>query len=222
MLSVVESAEILQVTPTRVRALIAQGALPAQKVGHTWTLREEDVMQRAATRPSAGRIALRSLDEHLVARRSFNQETTLAGHRAFRTMAEAREKEYRVFLFYIGLANESIALQRIERHAQAGGHDIDEALVRKRYRASLANLSKALPYCEEAHVLDNTVAFKRIALWHRNTLAWWGGIEVSGSMASRSHRRRIALETIVARPTRAFDGRGRRTWVLCGRRTCSR
>ena len=50
MLSVVESAEILQVTPTRVRALIAQGALPAQKVGRTWTLREEDVMQRAATR----------------------------------------------------------------------------------------------------------------------------------------------------------------------------
>ena len=51
MLSVVESAEILQVTPTRVRALIAQGALPAQKVGRTWTLREEDVMQRAAGRP---------------------------------------------------------------------------------------------------------------------------------------------------------------------------
>ena len=46
MLSVVESAEILQVTPTRVRALIAQGALPAQKVGRTWTLREEDVMFR--------------------------------------------------------------------------------------------------------------------------------------------------------------------------------
>lgn len=50
MLSVVESAEILQVTPTRVRALIAQGALPAQKVGRTWTLREEDVMQRAEPR----------------------------------------------------------------------------------------------------------------------------------------------------------------------------
>ena len=60
MLSVVESAEILQVTPTRVRALIAQGALPAQKVGRTWTLREEDVMQRAATRPSAGLRARRT------------------------------------------------------------------------------------------------------------------------------------------------------------------
>ena len=96
-------------------------------------------------------------------------------------MAEAREKGYRVFLFYIGLANEGIALQRIERRVQAGGNDIDEALVRKRYRASLANLSKALPYCEEAHVLDNTVAFKRIALWHRNTLAWWGASKSVGA-----------------------------------------
>ena len=107
---------------------------------------------------AAGRIALRSVDEHLAARRSFNQETTLAGHRALRTMAEAREKGYRVFLFYIGLANEGIALQRIERRVQAGGHDIDEALV-----------------------LDNTVAFKRIALWHRNTLAWWGASKSVGA-----------------------------------------
>ena len=88
-------------------------------------------------------------------------------------MAEERDKGDRGFLFYMGLANEGRARQRIERRVQAGGHDIDGALVRKRYRASLANLSKALPYCEEAHVLDNTVAFKRIALWHRNTLAWW-------------------------------------------------
>ena len=160
---------------------------------------------------AAGRIALRSVDEHLAARRSFNQETTLAGHRALRTMAEAREKGYRVFLFYIGLANEGIALQRIERRVQAGGHDIDEALVRKRYRASLANLSKALPYCEEAH--------RPMAPQHARLV---GRVEVSGSMASRSHRRRIALETIVARPTRAFGGRGRRTWALCGRRACSR
>ena len=63
MLSVVESAEILQVTPTRVRALIAQGALPAQKVGRTWTLREEDVMQRDA----AASELYRACKDHLAA-----------------------------------------------------------------------------------------------------------------------------------------------------------
>lgn len=59
MLSVAETANILGVSAARVRALIAQDILPARKVGRAWVLREEDVMQRAAARPSAGRPRLR-------------------------------------------------------------------------------------------------------------------------------------------------------------------
>ncbi len=55
MLSVVESAEILQVTPTRGAGAHRTRSIAGAEVGRTWTLREEDVMQRAATRPSAGR-----------------------------------------------------------------------------------------------------------------------------------------------------------------------
>lgn len=55
MLSVSESAELLQVSPARVRALISEGALPARKVGRAWVLREEDVMDRIARRPCGGR-----------------------------------------------------------------------------------------------------------------------------------------------------------------------
>lgn len=55
MLSVVESASILNVSPARVRALIAEGSIPAHKVGRAWVLREEDVLQRAANRPRPGR-----------------------------------------------------------------------------------------------------------------------------------------------------------------------
>ena len=51
MLSVAESASLLGVSPSRVRALIAEGALPAEKIGRSWVLREEDVLQRAANRP---------------------------------------------------------------------------------------------------------------------------------------------------------------------------
>lgn len=51
MLSVTESAAILDISPSRVRALIAQGQLPAQKVGNAWILKEEDVMQRITERP---------------------------------------------------------------------------------------------------------------------------------------------------------------------------
>ena len=55
MLSVSESAELLQVSPARVRALIAEGTLPARKVGRAWVLQEEDVMDRVARRPRGGR-----------------------------------------------------------------------------------------------------------------------------------------------------------------------
>lgn len=57
MLSVQESARILGVTATRVRALIAQGALPAEKVGRAWLLREEDVLQRLSEHRRPGRPA---------------------------------------------------------------------------------------------------------------------------------------------------------------------
>ncbi len=55
MLSVAQSAELLNVSPTRVRALIASGLLPAEKAGRAWVLREEDVMQRASLHARPGR-----------------------------------------------------------------------------------------------------------------------------------------------------------------------
>lgn len=129
----------------------------------------------------AGKVALQAIEKHLSARHSFNQETTLSGHSTLRTIKKAHQLGYDVFLFYVGVANENIALQRIAHRVAVGGHNIDAETVRKRYRTSIANMSKALPYCEEVHVFDNTVAFKRIALWHRNTLAWWGASSEVGA-----------------------------------------
>ena len=55
MLSASESAQILGISPARVRKLIADNELPANKVGRNWLLREEDVMQRLSSHPKAGR-----------------------------------------------------------------------------------------------------------------------------------------------------------------------
>ncbi len=55
MLSVVQAAEMLHVSATRVRALIKKGTLPATKVGNSWCLEEKDVLRRTMNRPKAGR-----------------------------------------------------------------------------------------------------------------------------------------------------------------------
>lgn len=61
MLTVSESARMLNVTPSRVRALIAQGMLPARKVGRAWVLEEADVMERASKRVGPGRPARKAV-----------------------------------------------------------------------------------------------------------------------------------------------------------------
>lgn len=55
MLSVSQAAIQLGVTPARVRALIKDGALPAEKIGRGWAIREENVLQRLSEHPRAGR-----------------------------------------------------------------------------------------------------------------------------------------------------------------------
>lgn len=55
MLSVHETAGMLGVSDARVRRLIADGLLPAVKIGRAWAVREEDALQRLASRPRSGR-----------------------------------------------------------------------------------------------------------------------------------------------------------------------
>lgn len=55
MLSVAESAELLKVSPARVRALIKSNKLPAIKYGREWLIKKEDVLQRLMANPHAGR-----------------------------------------------------------------------------------------------------------------------------------------------------------------------
>ena len=77
MLSVGESARQLGVSPSRVRALIKEGRLPAAKNGREWMIREEDVLQRLMASPRAGRpsaFAAHPLPESSTRGRSSLQE----------------------------------------------------------------------------------------------------------------------------------------------------
>ena len=58
MLSVAESSEILNVSPARVRQLIADGSLDATKVGRAWMLPEATVYNRLSEGVAPGRPAV--------------------------------------------------------------------------------------------------------------------------------------------------------------------
>lgn len=55
MISVKEAASTLGISPTRVRKLISDGVLPAQKYGNSWMIEESVVLSRLSNHPKAGR-----------------------------------------------------------------------------------------------------------------------------------------------------------------------
>lgn len=53
MLTTTEAADLMGITPRRVRALISAGRLPAKKVGRDWQIRRSDArtLERRPGRP---------------------------------------------------------------------------------------------------------------------------------------------------------------------------
>ena len=99
---------------------------------------------------------------------SFNQETTLAGRSILGTIKKAKEQGYTIKIYYVGLKNADLAIERVNKRVSEGGHGIDEDVVKKRYTASLAMLKQVLPLCDLATIYDNSTSFDKIAVYTDN------------------------------------------------------
>ncbi|RDB60799.1 hypothetical protein C1878_13205 [Gordonibacter sp. 28C] len=126
-------------------------------VAHGWDWNDHAAQLRA------GREAVHLIRTCLAEKIPFNQESTLTGHGIMRTVASAKRQGFHIVLYYVGIEDPEIANKRIERRVQFGGHGVDPETVRKRARASLDNLVKAVPLCHEVFLFDNTYLLKPVA-----------------------------------------------------------
>ncbi|MDD4866082.1 MAG: zeta toxin family protein [Mycobacterium sp.] len=106
----------------------------------------------AAAWQQGKRLLQRAIDEHL----DFTLETTLGGTTMTRLIAEAASSGTEVRVFYVGLASAEAHIDRVRQRVRAGGHDIPETDIHRRYRHSLLNLIQLLPALTELRVYDNT------------------------------------------------------------------
>jgi predicted ABC-type ATPase len=102
------------------------------------------------------RQVLKSASDHLRRARSFAVETTLSGKNYLRMMLDAHRRGFEVVLVYIGTDNVETNLSRIRLRVLAGGHDVPETDVRRRYQRSLANLPIAVKRADHTILLDNS------------------------------------------------------------------
>lgn len=105
----------------------------------------------------AGRLMLRELARHFAARENFALETTLSGRAYLRMIRQWQAAGYKVKVIFFQLQNVDKAIARVAKRVAQGGHDIPEAVIRRRFAAGRANFEKLYAPLVDAWALyDNT------------------------------------------------------------------
>lgn len=121
-------------------------------------------LEPKAAERDAARVALSRIDAMIAARATFAVETTLSGRAHLRVIEAARRSGLAVQMLYFSCRSPEICLERIARRVTEGGHDVPEALVRRRFERSLGNLPAYLPRMDLWRVFETSGARPCVAL----------------------------------------------------------
>ncbi len=104
----------------------------------------------------AGREVVATLDRLMSDGADFAYETTLSSAQSLAVMRRARSTGYDVSLVFVLLSNADLNVARVGQRVAMGGHDIPEAVVRRRHEGAMARLRLAVPLADFVVVFDNS------------------------------------------------------------------
>ncbi len=87
---------------------------------------------------------------------SCNRETTLCGNNIINSIKKAKELGYKIHLRYVGVSNPQIAIDRVKKRIELGGHGVSEATIEHRYETSAENFLKIYESCDQINIYDNS------------------------------------------------------------------
>ncbi|MCC8142989.1 MAG: zeta toxin family protein [Tannerellaceae bacterium] len=107
----------------------------------------------------AGRIMHKRIYELMNAGETFAMETTLVTRSGVKLIRDAQKKGYFVTLLYFWLNTPDLAVERVKMRVAAGGHNIEENTIRRRYKAGIRNLFELyLPASDYWMITDNSLS----------------------------------------------------------------
>ncbi|WP_240421995.1 zeta toxin family protein [Paenibacillus periandrae] len=115
-------------------------------------------------RVSAGKEAIRLARDCIQNHRDFSIETTLSGGYAIRLMQEARAKNFEITMFYVGLGDPNLNIERVAIRVRNGGHHIPSKDILNRHHSSIQNLLNHLYLANDLLVIDNSALNGEIVL----------------------------------------------------------
>jgi predicted ABC-type ATPase len=101
---------------------------------------------------------------------SFHEETTMPGGVMLKMMKRAKEAGYSIVMYFVGVDDIEIAIQRVHRRIEKGGHGLDDNLIRKRYERLTECIHDVVPVCDRIVFYDNTVRFRQVAIMQDGVL----------------------------------------------------
>lgn len=155
-----------------------------------------------ADQMKAGKTGIKLRNQAIKQGKSFNEETTLCGKTIIKLFEKLKENGYKIDLYYVGLKNSDIALERIKNRVANGGHDIPAEKVRKRYEESRSNLEKVIPLCNSVSVFDNSESFRRLAtikegklIQKADKVPFWFNSKLKNLISSGKVKNNVAIES---------------------------
>lgn len=89
---------------------------------------------------------------------TFTFETVMSSPDKIAFMREARERGYRVYLYFVATKDPAINVDRVRNRVKRGGHPVPVDKIRERYVRSIALLTEAADAAHRAYVFDNSGA----------------------------------------------------------------
>lgn len=105
----------------------------------------------------AGRIMLERVRRFIDEGRDFGMETTLSGRTYRNIFKQARDLGYSIHLDFLVLPAVEDSMRRVADRVEAGGHNVPEPDLRRRFRLGLQNLFQLYrPFLNSWAVYDNS------------------------------------------------------------------
>ena len=117
----------------------------------------------------AGRLMLEEIAICAGRGDNFAFETTLSGLSYLRSIRQWRVRGYRVSLYFLSLPTAEMAIARVALRVSQGGHDVPEAVIRRRFASGLDNFNRHYKLAVDDWALyENTGATPVLLEWGEN------------------------------------------------------
>jgi len=113
----------------------------------------------------AGRVFFKELNRHLELGNSFAIESTLSGHYLIKIIEQAKSLNYQIHIIYLYLNDPAINIDRVKTRVLAGGHDVPESdIIRRFYRSKAFFWNTYRKLCDQWLLVYNTdESFEEVA-----------------------------------------------------------